>query len=487
MKKLYQTMIFSFFLVCLPLSVSADAHEGMSKSKMHGVVKTDGENITLTTTGGGFKLKSDNGNSFQLKGRIQYDYDSYNFDRAEFTANPFDINNNLWGNSGDSAGSGGELRRARITAKGTVAHDWAYELMINVDDDTQEAFIPNGYLSYNRFKPFSITLGQFKEPFSMERLASSNATSAIERGLILDLIPEGNGQPGVVGLMFSGHHAQLAHFNWAWGIFADGNRDADYDVDYAFTGRATVAPHMNEHTFFHLGAAYSHRENHGFDADRIAPGQHPDLQSRYRISSRLGVNLYARADAPTGPVGDLRLTRPFILGQLDFPDSISQYGLEAAFVMGPFSLQAEYVDVEVEGGVNDPFTNFDRHSDLEGDGYYIQGAWTITGEQRSYKAKGGYFGSIKPKGPLGALELVARYEEIDVEHDGVIGTPNDGVDSEAEKMLLGINWYPTNTVRFMLNYIDAEADRFVNGSNAVADGGDSLDGDAISFRAQYAF
>ena len=481
MKKLYQTMIFSFFLVCLPLSVSAGAHEGMSESKMHGVVKTDGENITLTTTGGGFKLKSDNGNSFQLKGRIQYDYDSYNFDRTDFT-NAIAPNARFQriGAAGDSAGSGGELRRARITAKGTVAHDWAYELMINVDDDTREAFIPNGYLSYNGFKPFSITLGQFKEPFSMERLASSNATSAIERGLILDLIPEGNGQPGVVGLMFSGHHAQLAHFNWAWGIFADGNRDPDYDVDYAFTGRATVAPHMNEHTFFHLGAAYSHRENHG-------AGQHPDLSARYRISSRMGVNLYARADDPRIdtnadpeiPLGDrVRLTRPFVLGELSNPDSISQYGLEAAFVMGPFSLQAEYVDVEVEGGNPGGV----RHSDLEGDGYYIQGAWTITGEQRSYKANGGYFGSIKPKGPLGALELVARYEELDVEHDGLVAMANDGVDSEAEKMLLGINWYPTNTVRFMLNYIDAEADRFLNGVNQ-----DSLDGDAISFRAQYAF
>ena len=465
MKKLYQTMIFSFILVCLPLSVSADAHEGMSKSKMHGVVKTDGENITLTTTGGGFKLKSDNGNSFQFKGRMHYDYDAYNFDRADLAL--------------DSAGSGGELRRARITAKGTVAHDWGYLLMLNIQDsgypgtggrDSDGDNITTAYLSYNGFKPFSIKLGQFKEPFSMERLASSNAIATIERGMTLDLISEGQGQPGVVGVMASGYHAQLANFNWAWGVFADGHRDPDNDVDYAFTGRVTAAPHMSEHTFFHVGAAYSHRERHGAHQAGQGPGRGGNL------STRLGVNLYGRAEGPA-------------FGLATLPgggDSISQYGLEAAFVTGPFSLQAEYVDVEVEGG-RDPNNALQPHSDLEGDGYYVQGTWTITGEQRRYKANGGVFAGVKPKGPLGALELVARYEEVDVEHDGLVNMTNDGVDSEAEKMLLGINWYPTNTIRFMLNYIDAEADRFVNGNNAPAVGGDSLDGDAISFRAQYAF
>ena len=119
-----------------------------------------------------------------------------------------------------------------------------------------------------------------------------------------------------------------------------------------------------------------------------------------------------------------------------------------------------------------------RYSDLEGDGYYIQGAWTITGEQRGYKTKGGYFGGIKPKGPMGAWELVARYEEIDVEYGGIIG-PNVArvrEDSEAEKMLLGLNWYANKNIRFMLNYIDADSS-----------GRSNVDGDAISLRAQYAF
>ena len=132
-------MIFSLTLICLPLSVSAQTMEEkirnleatveqlqqtltkmraeMEKSKeadmseKGGVVRTDGENITLSTTGGGMKLKSDNGNSFRFGGRLQLDYDGID-----------DWNEVQW-------------RRTRITAEGTVKKDWAYHLTINVSDE----------------------------------------------------------------------------------------------------------------------------------------------------------------------------------------------------------------------------------------------------------------------------------------------------------------------------------------------------------------
>ena len=38
---------------------------------------TSKEEISIKTTGGGIKIKSDNGNSFSIGGRIMYDYDYY--------------------------------------------------------------------------------------------------------------------------------------------------------------------------------------------------------------------------------------------------------------------------------------------------------------------------------------------------------------------------------------------------------------------------
>ena len=108
MKKLYRMVIFTVALLCLPLASSAQSMEDkirsleasvkqlqetllkmraemakaeeVSASEEGGVVRTDGETVTLSTTGGGFKLKSDNGNTFQFGGRLMLDYDTFDFD-----------------------------------------------------------------------------------------------------------------------------------------------------------------------------------------------------------------------------------------------------------------------------------------------------------------------------------------------------------------------------------------------------------------------
>ena len=122
-------------------------------------------------------------------------------------------------------------------------------------------------------------------------------------------------------------------------------------------------------------------------------------------------------------------------------------------------------------------------SDIDFDGYYVQATYTLTGETRGYKTQGAYFDKLKPSSPFGAWEVVARYEDVEVDNDnigngGLLANRSDTYD--AEKWLIGLNWYVNNNVRFMLNYIDAEVDE------AVAQGdGDDDDGDAVSFRAQY--
>ena len=70
--------------------------------------------------------------------------------------------------------------------------------------------------------------------------------------------------------------------------------------------------------------------------------------------------------------------------------------------------------------------------------------------------------------------MVARYEDADVDDD-VKGRTVD-----AEKWILGVNWYANKNVKFMLNYLSAEVD------SALAQGAAAA-GDAVSFRAQYAF
>jgi phosphate-selective porin OprO/OprP len=150
---------------------------------------------------------------------------------------------------------------------------------------------------------------------------------------------------------------------------------------------------------------------------------------------------------------------------------ITNLGIEAAYVNGPFSLQAEYFDNETE--LEDGTKGF------EWDGYYGQLSYVLTGETRGYKWKGAKFDKIKPKGKMGAIELVLRYEDISIDDadEGTVAANEVDID----RTVLGVNWYVTNTVKFMANYSSVSMD------NEVSPGATSEDLDSFQLRAQYAF
>ena len=90
--------------------------------------------------------------------------------------------------------------------------------------------------------------------------------------------------------------------------------------------------------------------------------------------------------------------------------------------------------------------------DIEMDGFYMQAAYTFTGETRGYEAESGRFSSIKPAGTGGAWEVVVRYEDADID------IPGRSLSADLERMVLGVNWYANRNVKFMLNYMDSEVD-----------------------------
>ena len=417
-------------------------------------------NIEISTEDG-IKVKDKkSGTEFSFHGRLMYDYDFYD---------------GLYNNEQD--GSEGEWRRTRLSAKGKAKDDWQYGFIVDIDDSDETANINTAYIKYTGFDPADITIGKFKEPFSLEHLTSSKWITAIERNMLIDFL-DGNlgaGQPDTGGLMLSGYFKAMSHFNWALGVFDDGSEDEDGEDNYSVTGRLTVAPHFADGHFLHLGLAYSTRE----------------IKDRVRYRTRFG--------AHTADVGRKTFADAYV-------DDIEQLGLEMAYVRGPFSLQAEYINVSADGGsagadtiatntgtsnrvggacYNDvgnsgmvtPGDTDAKCGDSDFDGYYVQAAYTLTGEVRGYKTKGAYFDKIKPKGQFGAWELVARYEDVKVDNGNVGGVVGNSGAYGAEKLILGVNWYANNNVKFMLNYLDTEADDALHGDND--------DGQAVSLRTQY--
>jgi phosphate-selective porin OprO/OprP len=126
-------------------------------------------------------------------------------------------------------------------------------------------------------------------------------------------------------------------------------------------------------------------------------------------------------------------------------------------------------------------------------GWYLQGAWTITGERHAWSNANGGFTGIKPAKPFdrsngtwGALEVAARYSVLDLnDRAGVFGsaTPVGGVRGGEQKVTtVGLNWHPNSTIRLLLDYQWIRVDR-LNAAGASLD----TDVDVVSLRSQLAF
>ena len=120
-------------------------------------------------------------------------------------------------------------------------------------------------------------------------------------------------------------------------------------------------------------------------------------------------------------------------------------------------------------------------------------AWAITGEHHAWTNANGGFVGIRPartfdpkRGDWGAWELAARYSELTLnDRDGVAGaaTPTGGIRGGEQKIsTLGLNWYPNNVVRFLLDYQWTRVDRLNAAGASIGE-----DVNVVSFRSQFAF
>ena len=261
----------------------------------------------------------------------------------------------------------------------------------------------------------NVRIGQFKEPFGLERLTSNNYTTFMERSLINTSNPRRSTGVMVFDNLLGGR------MTWAVGVFrrADDFGDSTGGRDYNVTARLTGLPWYEDEgkKLLHLGVAFSHQN---YEDDTIRFRQRPEAHLAPRL--------------------------------VDTGDFAAEYGdfigAEAALVDGPFSLQGEFVHTFIEGRnrwVGDP--KFWAAS--------IQASYFLTGEHRPYKTASGTFTRVRPlrnygrNGGPGAWELAARYSYLTLNDHGVTG-------GRLSDITLGLNWYLNPSVRTMWNYVFAD-------------------------------
>lgn len=331
-----------------------------------------------------------------------------------------------------------DIRRARLGAKGKLGDDLSYKAEVDFGGDV--VALTDFYLKYSGFGVVDLVAGHQRPKMGLQQQTSSNNIRLLERSAPINALLQGRR----LGLnVLAGDD----HWSLGAGVFGEGagvtNQTDDEDTSIEGRASANVLGLFDPDTknVVHVGGGYSHR--------RLG-----DNQARFR----------ARPGTGDGP-------RIVDTGVIANTDTVDVFGLEAAGVFGPFSAQAEYIrsDLSRDSGAQD----------AKFDGYYVQAGYILTGETRGYKGKSGKFGGVKPKKPfnlkdggIGAVEVVGRIENLDLNDGGIAG-------GEVDILTGGVNWHLNNNVRIMANIISVDSD-----GNAVVPNDDPT---IYSMRTQWNF
>lgn len=343
--------------------------------------------------------------------------------------------------------TGTELRRGRMAVKSILRRNWYAEFDIDFVDsevDVKDAYI--GYL----WRRTSLRVGQFREPFGLEKVTSSRYITFMERSLPLlpGGLPVGRGSRKI-GLAVSGYGD---HWSGMGGVFGQdiGDVDEGDDEGFAVTGRGVFAPIKSAQRTLHLGLAGTIRT-----PDANATGSD---QVRFRVRPETHVNRarFLNTERITGV------------------DYMTALGLEGALALGPLSLQSEFIVTHIHRSGGQPDAGFE--------GGYIFASWFPTGESRNYDIRIGEFHQVIPQRTSGAWELGLRYSTLDLNDfgAGILG-------GEAENVTLGVNWYAGPHVRVMANATYVNNDRRADGGSPTGPlvGGDDFGFFQMRFQVQF--
>ena len=333
-----------------------------------------------------------------------------------------------------------ELRRARLSALLEWRDDWRLKVGVDLKkEDTPYGrdVLPVRDLSVE-YRGFDVWLeaGQFVEPFGLLQ-SSSRGAALMERPQALGLAP-GYGL-GVAGNVRIGNGGGAA-----FGFFAPTRNDVFFGgrEDTSQTVRATYAPLRGDDALLHVGAALSIRK------------PKDDLLQFVTI-----------------PESVLLLDLNVSSQRLIVDDQYLLLGVELAAQLGPVLLQAELVQAEIPDAISfddvveDGIITF---LDPSYTGWYVEGAWAVTGERRDYSVRRGTFSGIEPRtvlfgdGPrgFGALELGVRYGGTDLRDSNDRG-------ERGRIASAGLNWYPIEYTKVVVEGLEVTVEQADGSSETV--------------------
>ena len=368
------------------------------------------------------EITGEGGFSFKPRGRLQVD--------AGTVSSPAGITD-------ASTGFGSEIRRAFLGAEGKLPGGFAYRAEIDIAASSVE--ITDLYLTYEASPELTLMVGHTKPFWGLDEGTSDLFTSFTERAAFNSAFGHER-RLGINAVYASGPVIVQA------GVFTDNVADLNDDENnsYSLDGRLVFSPKIGESQLHLAGSVHLRDLN--------------DSATTVRYRAR-----------PFIHTPDIRFIDT---GSLSASGE-NGYGLEAAWISGPFHAAGEWRWQSVDGIGTAPDPTF-------AGGYAEAGLFLTRGDTRTYR--GGVFDRIRPANPvdaggIGAVQINVRYDYLDLVDAGISG----GVQNA---YLASLVWTPTAYTRLMLNYGHLE---YSDAAIAGIGGNRDYAADSFGMRAQVDF
>jgi len=319
------------------------------------------------------------------------------------------------------------MRGVRPGLKGTIYEHYDFNVVGEFGKGISDLL--DGYMGFNHLPWAKLRLGQFKQPFSLAWYTPLHSRDFIEMPFPVDnLTPDRD-----IGFMFHGN-IWKAFLNYSLSLCnGTGKNTSDTNDDKDVVARLVFTPFNGSRNALlkglHLGVGMTYGNQ---EAER-------DEMRRKGKFQTVGETAFFQFNEDVFHNGDR-----------------TRYGVELAWITGPFSLKGEWVRMDLDdlylkrGGSKDDFSI---------DGSYVSLSYIVTGESQPFKD--GKCGMITPrqnfdpqKATWGAIQLLARYETLSIDSDlfekGYADANN--YTGNADGFTLGVNWYLNQGIRAMINY-----------------------------------
>jgi len=394
----------------------------------------------VSMPGGRFSAVSADG-AFSLALRATVQFDAGYFAQGK---NPAGVDLN----------SGTNFRRAQFGFVGTAWRDWSYNFTYDFGGSGTErsGYLYRAYIEYDGLAPVGFRIGAFSAYDSMEDATGGANLALMERPTAVTIargIGAGSGREGAE-------------------VFAQGER---YLVSLALTGGKTG----DAATFDEQQAVVGRVAWLAMDSGDVKWLLNMDATHVFKpADTAAGPAASGGIALSAGPELSIDASKTVDTGLLD-ARHVTEFGMETAAQWGRLFGQGGWFHYNVERRSAVPNPDFQ--------GWYAMATWSLSGETRPYDPVTASFHGLVPAAPLGkngfgAWEAVARYSNMNLDFmPGQAGGVSGGVQNIWS---LGLNWYPNQTVRFMLDYNNIQ----ISHTNVPVN---DISANAIALRSQIAF